>query len=75
MMEEDRWVRVYHTADPIENGILVSVLQDHGIEVVSMNKQDSAYVSIGDIELLVQSKDVEAAQRLIQETKENDDLP
>ena len=64
-MSDTDFVKVFATADHIENGIIVSMLQEHGIESVVMNKQDSAYVSIGEIELYVASSDKERALELI----------
>ncbi len=69
MNQQDDWTKIHSTMDPIENGIIVSVLQEHDIESVVMNKQDRAYVMIGDIELYVSEKDAARAADIISDLK------
>lgn len=45
------WIKVYSTGNPIEAEIVLSMLREHGIEAVEMNKQDSSYHSFGYVEL------------------------
>ena len=45
--------------------IMKSVLQDENIPAVIINKQDSAYIVIGEIELYVKSEDILKAKQII----------
>ena len=60
-----QWSRVYTTSDRIEAGIVKSMLEDNDIPVVEMNKQESAYVVIGEIELMVPTDSHREALQLI----------
>lgn len=68
-MNDKELIKIYTTTDSLESGIFVSLLGEHGIESFVMNKQDSAYVSIGDIELFVAEEDVEKARKLIDDLR------
>ena len=64
------WSKVYTTSDRIEAGIVKSMLGDHDIPVVEMNKQDSAYVVIGEIDLMVPASCHEEALLLIKQSQQ-----
>ncbi len=66
------FVKVFTTNDQIEGGIIASMLQEKDIKAVLMNKQDSAYVSIGEIELYVPAIDFDRALRLIEDLQSQD---
>jgi galactitol-specific phosphotransferase system IIB component len=59
------WVRVYSTTQPHKIEIVKAVLEDNQISAVEVNRKDSAYTFMGEIDLYVQSKDVVLAQFLI----------
>jgi hypothetical protein len=67
MVQNDpEWTRVYSTTEPYKLEIVKAVLADNNIESVEVNKKDSAYIFIGDIELYVHQKDAVLASFIIQ---------
>lgn len=54
-MEKD-WVVVFETDQPYRADIVMQMLQSEGIEAVLMNKKDSSYVVLGEVEVLVRSE-------------------
>ena len=71
-MSDKELTKIFTTSDPLESRIFVSLLGENGIECFEMNKQDSAYVSIGEIELFVAEDDVEEAKELIEKLREKE---
>ena len=65
----DQWVKVYTSTFPHKVQIVQSVLSDNNIQSFEVNKKDSAYIFIGEVELYVHEKDVVLADFLI---KSND---
>lgn len=65
-MEKD-WVLVYTSAQLHQVELLKQILHTEGIESVVLNQQDSSYISIGDIKLLVKNTDVIRAKKSIEE--------
>lgn len=63
------WKRVYRTKNRINAEIVKDVLEDKGITAVIINKQDSAYVVLGEFEIHVQVDQVMEAVKII-----NDDI-
>lgn len=49
--------------------LLKHLLSSHGIESIVLNQQDSIYVTIGSINLLVQNTDVIRAKKIITEAE------
>jgi hypothetical protein len=66
---EHEWIVVYHSTMQHKISIAKAVLEDNGIKAVDLNKKDSAYTMIGEIELFVQPKDETLARFLINENK------
>ena len=66
-MEKD-WVPVYTSSQLHKVELLKQVLHSRGIESVVLNQQDSTYVSIGEIKLLVKNTDVIRAIKTIEES-------
>lgn len=62
---ESEWVKVYSFSKMHLALIAKEVLADNGIESNIMNKQDSSYVVIGDIEIYVQSDDFDKALEIL----------
>ena len=52
-MKEIHWTKVFTSSDRIESEIIKSGLEDQGIPVHVVDKQDSVYVVIGQIDLMV----------------------
>ena len=73
MSDQLQWVKVFATTDPIEAGIVKTMLSEHGIPTIEMNKQDSVYVVIGELELLVPKVHADEAHLLILSLKFGDD--
>ncbi len=63
-MEKD-WVNVFTTNQAYLAEMIKDVLADNDIQAVIMNKQDSAYITIGDIEIYVKAENVIKAKFLI----------
>ena len=61
------WVSIYSSLNPNLTQIIKSVLEDHNIEVVLINKMDSMHTHLtnGNVELHVKSDDVINAKYII----------
>jgi hypothetical protein len=62
---EHNWTKVFTTTNPIEAEIILSMLQEHDIEAVEMNKRDSSYLAFGAVEVYCPSEKAIAALHLI----------
>ena len=70
MVEPDRdWIMIYTSTHAHKVSIVKAVLEDNQIQSFEVNKKDSAYISIGDIDLFVHSKD-EVLSRFLIKTHE-----
>jgi hypothetical protein len=58
------WVSVFSTGKYYRAQFAVEYLNEHGIESVIVNKQDSTYL-FGDVELFVRKEDVIKAKHLL----------
>lgn len=67
-MEKD-WVQVYSSTQLHTVQLLKHILSSHGIDSIVLNQQDSIYVTIGTINLLVQNTDVIPAKKIITEAQ------
>ena len=63
---EKGWTLIYVNNQLHKTEIVRAVLEDEGIESVSMDKRDSSYISIGDIEVYVREEDAELARTIIE---------
>jgi hypothetical protein len=61
------WQRIYFTTQPHLIQIAKSILEDNHIECVVVDKRDSSYIAIGDMELFVKDDDMILAKFLLQE--------
>lgn len=61
----DSWEIVYSTAQPYRAEILKDLLLESEIPAVIVNKQDSSYLSFGDVEVLVQREDILRAKLVV----------
>jgi hypothetical protein len=59
------WIKVFSTGSPIEAEIVLSMLREHGIDAVEMNKRDSSYHAFGYVELYCPKDNVMEALHLI----------
>lgn len=63
---EKGWTLIYVNNQLHKTEIVRAVLEDEGIESVSMDKRDSSYISIGDIEVYVPEEHAELARTIIE---------
>jgi len=63
---EKGWQRIYFSDKPHLVEIAKSILKDNHIESVIVDKRDSSYVSIGELELFVKEDDVILAKLIIE---------
>tara|TARA_Y100000780_G_C13304900_1_gene271630 strand:+ start:190 stop:396 length:207 start_codon:yes stop_codon:yes gene_type:complete len=59
------WIKIYTSTDPFKIELLKGFLDQNNIVAMSINKKDSSYLAFGEIELLVDAKDVMKAKILI----------
>jgi len=62
---EKNWVKIYKSSNFYQSEIVKQMLLQHHIEAVLMNKQDSSYLSFGDVEVYVHQKDFNNAIELL----------
>lgn len=63
-MEKD-WIKIYTSTDFFKVSIVKSVLADHLIEAIQINKKDSSYLNFGEIELYIHSNQFDEAIEII----------
>ena len=62
---EKGWIKIFTTSDAVQAQIVKDLLQNHGISSVIINKKDSSYVVIGDVEVYVQRDNAMKAIHLV----------
>jgi hypothetical protein len=67
MRNNEDWVLVYTSDQPHKVEIVKAFLEDNQISTVDVNKRDSSYIFIGDIELYARKEDAVLAAFLIKE--------
>lgn len=65
-MNDTEWVLVYSSNNYYQAEIVKQMLDSNGINVSLINKQDSSYLTFGDIEVYVESESVSIAKKLIE---------
>lgn len=68
MKTVEDWVKIFSSTIPNQAEIIKGMLLENEIESVILNKQDSSYLSFGDIEMYVHPDDVTRANQLIEQT-------
>jgi putative signal transducing protein len=61
------WVKIYSSTEIHKIEIVKAVLEDNGIQSFEINKKDSSYTSIGEIELYVNTENEILANLIINE--------
>lgn len=61
------WVMVYSTANHQTAEIIKQLLAENEIAAVLMNRMDSMYPSIGEVDIFVLAQNTESAKKLIGE--------
>ena len=64
------WIKIYTSTDPFKIELLKGFLDENNIVAMSINKKDSSYLAFGEIELLVDAKDVMKAKILIKKQED-----
>jgi hypothetical protein len=64
--------KIHQTGNPIEAEIIIQMLEENGINAVSMNKRDSSYQAFGVIEIYCPANDVVTALHLINNNPTNE---
>jgi hypothetical protein len=66
---QPHWTKIFTTANPVESSMVLSMLQENGIDAVEMNKRDSSYLSFGMIEVYCPAEKVITAIHLIESNR------
>jgi len=66
---EEGWTLIFTTAKSFDAELVKTMCADQGIEAVILNKQDSTYLTFGEIEVFVKEEDQETAINLIKDFK------
>ena len=61
----DNWIKIASSKQAYKIALLKGLFKENNIISVSINKKDSSYLSFGEIELLVNEKDVMKVKILI----------
>ena len=64
--QDSHWEVVFSTTLLYKAEIIKGMLEEEGIQAVIVNKQDSSYISFGEIELLVPLEDVLTAKQIME---------
>lgn len=64
---ERKWVKIVSVNSEAIATMAKNLLELEGIEVVLVNKTDSAYVHLGEVEIMVPHNQAVVATRIIQE--------
>jgi type III secretory pathway lipoprotein EscJ len=62
---EKNWIKIYKSANFYQSEIVKQMLQQHHIEAVLLNKQDSSYRNFGNVEVYVHQEDFDHAIELL----------
>ena len=62
---EKGWTKIFITQDEKISMLLSSILNEQGINAVSINKKDSSYQMFGNIEIYVKDDNVKKAKKVI----------
>jgi hypothetical protein len=66
-MDDHEWYKVFETKKLYEALMIQSHLKEHNIESVIYNQQDSVYITIGGISVMVKVEDGFEALKIIEE--------
>ena len=62
---EKNWVKIYKSTNFYQSEIVKQMLLQHNITAVLLNKQDSSYLSFGNVEVYVHQEDFDHAIELL----------
>lgn len=69
MKIHEDWVLVYSSADRLHAHILASILQEHHLQTILLNKQDSSYQLFGNYEIFVPEEEMYKARQIIHQNE------
>jgi len=61
------WIKLTATKSAIEASMIEAQLKEEDIDVVVVNKQNSAYITIGEIDIMVPHNQVIIAKRILEQ--------
>ena len=61
---KEQWEKVFGTNAVYQAEILKALLEEENIVSIVINKQDSSYLSFGEVEVYVKSEDILKAKQL-----------
>jgi hypothetical protein len=64
-IDENNWIMVYSSTEIHKIEIIKAILNDNDIQSFDINKKDSSYISVGEIELYVKEEDEILAKVII----------
>jgi len=64
---DNNWQCIYFSNQMHKIEIVRAVLEDHDIKSVTVDKRDSSYISVGDIEVYVPNEDAILAKIIIEQ--------
>ena len=70
--EEDQWELIFSSTAPYQAEIARSLLSENDIVSVIVNKQDSSYLTFGEIELYVKRSEILKAKQIINTLPESE---
>lgn len=53
---EKGWIKIYSTGELYKAELIKNLLMQHDIEAILINKKDSSYVMIGEVEVYVKQE-------------------
>ena len=62
---EDPWELIFSSDKAYRVEILRDLLEEEEIHCVVMNKQDSSYITIGEIDIMVKRSDILRARQIV----------
>lgn len=70
--EKDPWEKLFTSDKAYRVQILASLLEAEEIPSVILNQQDSSYVILGDIKLMVRRSDLLRAEQILEKFMKNE---
>lgn len=65
---QDGWVEIYTADSQYKAELIVGLLNENGIEAITLNQQDSVYL-IGDIKIYVHRDAIVMAKRILENSQ------
>ena len=63
---EKGWTKIYSTEELFKAELIKNLLINNSIEAILINKKDSSYVMIGDVEIYVKQEEAMKAANIIE---------